>query len=560
MVKINTSLLLGAGLAGFAAAHPGEHEHHDEAAVAAQIEYGKMIKRGLQNCESSPAYQAIHARAQERRWEKAQKLRQKRGIALETPYKARLRKRDSASLNTFAAENHNKTGEGYTTDTSSSDLFASYKNSSCILTPEVTYGPYYVSGEHYRTNVVEDQEGVPVHIEYQYIDVETCEVATGLYIETWSTNATGVYAGVVASGNGDQSDTSNLNKTFQRGVTKVDSDGVGFFDVLFPGYYTGRTTHIHLMTHLNGTVFENKTFQSDNVVHVGQLFFDEDLIDAVNAVAPYNTNTQTRTYNADDSIAQQGADNNYDPFPDWTYLGSDISDGILAWIAIGINKTASTQVTPAAYLTSSGGVANTNSGMGGGSGGPPSGGNGTSGGPPSGTPPNGTGSPASGSGSGNGSTATVSGAAVSATGGSTGQSGAGGPPSGTAPSGGAGADGPSGTGGMGGPSGVGSSGPSAPGSSSVATSSSSVAPTTTSARASTTTTKAGKAKTTTTTTKKVKSKTTKKGKKGKTTTITTKTKKGKKTTTKTKKGKTTKTKKGKTTAKKTKATAAAGKQ
>ncbi|KAF4555371.1 Hypothetical protein D9617_2g053270 [Elsinoe fawcettii] len=532
-MKLTSSLLIGAGLAGLAVAHPGEHEHHDEAAVAEQLKYAAMIKRGLENCENSPNYQAIFEKAQKRRWEKAQKLRQKRGISLDAPYKARV-KRDSTALNTFAAENHNKTGEGYTTSTDSSTLFASYKNSSCILTPEVTYGPYYVSGEHYRTNVVEDQEGVPVHIEYQYIDVETCEVATGLYIETWSTNSTGVYAGVVASGNGDQSDTSNLNKTFQRGVTQVDSDGVGFFDVLFPGHYTGRTTHIHLMTHLNGTVFENKTFKSDNVVHVGQLFFDEDLIDAVNAVAPYNTNTQTRTYNKDDSIAQQGADNNYDPFPDWTMLGSDISDGILAWIAIGINKTASTSVSPAAYLTENGGVANANS-MGGGGGSPP-GGNGTSGGMPSGSPPNGTGFP--------GASGTGSGSSPNATGSSTGN-GSTGSQSGGPPSGGAGGP-PSGSGGMGGangPSGTGvggSNGPSASASPAVSTST-----TTTIKKAAATT---GKAKTTSATKKHKTTTTTKKGK-GKKTTTTTKVKKAKKTsTTTTKKGKkTSSTKKAKAT-------------
>ncbi|PNS18593.1 hypothetical protein CAC42_5132 [Sphaceloma murrayae] len=528
MVKLNSSVLLGAALAGLAVAHPGEHEHHDEAAVAQQLEYAAMIKRGLANCENSPSYAAIMERAQQRRWDKAQKLRAKRGIDLNSPYKARLRKRDEAALTKFEAEDHNKTSLGYTTDTSSSTLFASYKNSSCILTPEVTYGPYYVSGEYYRTNVVEDQVGVPVHIEYQYIDVDTCEVATGLYLETWSTNATGVYAGVVASGNGDQTDTSNLNKTFQRGVTKVDDEGVGFFDVLFPGHYLGRTTHIHLMTHLNGTVFANKTFKSDNVLHTGQLFFDEDLIDQVNAVSPYNTNTVARTLNKDDSIAKQSADNNYDPFPSWTYLGDDISDGLMAWISIGINKTASYSVTPAAELTANGGVANANGGITGMSGGPS--GNGTSGGGPSG---NGTsdGAP-SGSGMPNGTlpNGTVSGSPAGATGQSGMPSGAGGPPSGSA---GSGANGPSGSQTM----------PGAAGTTAASSSVTSKTSSLTTKKSSATTTK----KTTTTTTKAAaKTTSVKGGKNGKKTT--TKKNGGKKTTTKKGGKKTTSTKKGKKTA------------
>ena len=102
------------------------------------------------------------------------------------------------------------TSLGYTESTDASTLFASYKNASCILTPEVTYGPYFVTGEYFRTDVVEDQEGVPVHIEYQYIDISTCDVATGLYLETWQANATGVYSGIVASGNGNDADSENL--------------------------------------------------------------------------------------------------------------------------------------------------------------------------------------------------------------------------------------------------------------------------------------------------------------------------------------------------------------
>jgi len=102
------------------------------------------------------------------------------------------------------------TSLGYTESTSPSVMFASYKNASCILTPEVTYGPYFVTGEYCRTNVTEDQEGIPVHLEYQYIDISTCEVATGLYLEAWQANATGVYSGVVASGNGNDADGTNL--------------------------------------------------------------------------------------------------------------------------------------------------------------------------------------------------------------------------------------------------------------------------------------------------------------------------------------------------------------
>lgn len=196
--------------------------------------------------------------------------------------------------------------------------------------------PYYVSGEYIRSDVVEDQDGVPVHLEYQYIDVSTCDAATGLYLDTWQANATGVYSGIVTSGNGDgTSDPANINTTFLRGLQPVDDDGVAAFDTLFVGHYSGRASHIHLIANQNGTVLDNGTYSGGFASHVGQLFFPTELKDVVEATYPYSSNTQDVTTNDDDMWAPDAADNDYDPFPDYAYLGDDISDGLLMWINIG---------------------------------------------------------------------------------------------------------------------------------------------------------------------------------------------------------------------------------
>lgn len=108
------------------------------------------------------------------------------------------------------------TSSNITYFTSPSNLFGIYSNASCILTPEVTEGPYFVQGEHVRSDVIESQAGVPVHLEYQYIDISTCSAAHGLWVDTWQANATGVYSGVTANGNGDTDDTTNL---VRRGFT-----------------------------------------------------------------------------------------------------------------------------------------------------------------------------------------------------------------------------------------------------------------------------------------------------------------------------------------------------
>ena len=129
--------------------------------------------------------------------------------------------------------------------------------------------------------------------------------------------------------------------TFLRGIQPTDSDGVVSFETIFPGHYEGRAIHTHLLAHSNVTVFDNNTISSGASTHIGQLFWNEDLRSAVEATYPYNTNTQAVTSNADDTWSIVQAENDYDPFPEFLYLDSeDISQGLFAWIQIGINVTA----------------------------------------------------------------------------------------------------------------------------------------------------------------------------------------------------------------------------
>lgn len=79
-------------------------------------------------------------------------------------------------------------------------------------------------------------------------DYNTCEPVEGAYVEIWHCNSTGVYSGIVASGNGDKSDTTNLNKTFLRGVSVTDAEGVVTFDTLFPGHYLSRSNQYVALT------------------------------------------------------------------------------------------------------------------------------------------------------------------------------------------------------------------------------------------------------------------------------------------------------------------------
>ena len=54
-----------------------------------------------------------------------------------------------------------------------------------MLSPEVTEGPYYVSGEYIREDVTDGQAGVDLHLELQVLDVNTCEPVVNAYTEIW---------------------------------------------------------------------------------------------------------------------------------------------------------------------------------------------------------------------------------------------------------------------------------------------------------------------------------------------------------------------------------------
>ncbi|KAL1638498.1 hypothetical protein SLS56_000307 [Neofusicoccum ribis] len=372
------SAVAAAGLFAAASAHPGEHHdhHHVRRQITSREARAHAAKRALDACNNSAKHQQLSARSHARRAQVARELREKRGIAAK-PQKFR---RDLATLEKFEAVNHNMTGiYNYNLDTPESAIFGA--NTSCILAPEVT------DGELIRKNVKEElySDGVDLYLEVQYIDIETCEPVPDVYVDIWNANATGVYSGISVSGNYA---ADGYNSTYLRGIQATDQDGVAAFETIFPGHYDGRATHTHLLAHMNVTVYENQTLaDGNNITHIGQLFWNEELRSAVEAVSPYDTNTQAITTNADDmwDIVQAGT--TYDPFPEYIYLGGDVTDGLLAWIQIGINTSANyiddDYYSVAAVLQADGGHVNSDSAIGGGSGG-----NGTmSGAVPSGTPP-----------------------------------------------------------------------------------------------------------------------------------------------------------------------------
>jgi protocatechuate 3,4-dioxygenase beta subunit len=361
------------GLAIHTAAHPGEeHEERDALSAFQKRTYQTQTRRGLDKCKRQLESSGVFARAEIRRRETIE--RHRRQLVVRDP-------------ETVLNKTHLITKPGINQFTHEDVLYT--HNSTCILNPEGETGPFYVKGEHIRNNLREGQPGVPLILDSQFIDVETCEPIRNLWWDVWNCNSTGVYSGVVSNGNGNVDDASNINATFLRGVKKTDSDGVAQFETVFPGHYSGRTTHHHVVAHLNVTILPNNTIVGGTVAHIGQLFYDQDLIYEVEATHPYNTNNITITTNADDHVFQDETENtSSDPVINYVRLGHSLSDGIFGYITIAVNRSATYDPNYSFIYTSSGGQAASGGNTGGGGGG---------GFPGNGTSPSGSGFP-SGSG------------------------------------------------------------------------------------------------------------------------------------------------------------------
>jgi protocatechuate 3,4-dioxygenase beta subunit len=157
---------------------------------------------------------------------------------------------------------------------------------SCVLTPEQTEGPYYIDGEKVRRDITDGRPGVALTLRTMVVDVSTCKVVKGAAVDIWHCDALGVYSGF---GPGARS------RTFMRGIQRTDAKGVATFETVYPGWYQGRTVHIHVKVHLGGTV-----------VHTGQLYFPEGVTDTVYNRSPYRTRPDRTTRNADDSVFRNG--------------------------------------------------------------------------------------------------------------------------------------------------------------------------------------------------------------------------------------------------------------
>ncbi|KAF8326187.1 Intradiol ring-cleavage dioxygenase [Cantharellus anzutake] len=189
------------------------------------------------------------------------------------------------------------------------------------------------------------------------MDITTCKPLPRAFVELWHTNATGFYSGytgyTLPLPANDTSPPPPPNSTFPspplsdelnflRGGWPTDIAGVVEFRTIYPGYYNHRAIHIHTAVQTNWKEAKNGTIESTagNLLHAGQVYFDDALNDKVVSTKAYLNTTQQRTYNSQDIFLPLQNSGGYNAFAETYQLGPKVEEGILAYITIGVDPAA----------------------------------------------------------------------------------------------------------------------------------------------------------------------------------------------------------------------------
>ncbi len=170
---------------------------------------------------------------------------------------------------------------------------------SCALRPQQTEGPFFVEEDLNRADIRTDPRtgavtpGIPLQLSFRVsaLTRSDCAPLEGARIDIWHCDARGRY-----SETGRDRQDAGADK-FLRGYQRTDSSGAAQFVTIYPGWYDGRTVHIHFKIRTNAASAREFT---------SQLYFDDVLTDRVHESAPYATARRRSMRNDDDFLFRDG--------------------------------------------------------------------------------------------------------------------------------------------------------------------------------------------------------------------------------------------------------------
>lgn len=170
----------------------------------------------------------------------------------------------------------------------------------CRVWPEQMEGPYYRVDPPTRRDIVEDREGDPLALGLRLADASGAALVDAA-VEVWHCDALGRYSGFppptptgTAVPDSEALAEYVPDRMFLRGRQHTDSDGMVEFRTVYPGWYPGRTVHVHLIVRARDEVFTS------------QLYFPDPVSDVVLARTPYRERPGRDTTNETDTILPTG--------------------------------------------------------------------------------------------------------------------------------------------------------------------------------------------------------------------------------------------------------------
>jgi protocatechuate 3,4-dioxygenase beta subunit len=173
----------------------------------------------------------------------------------------------------------------------------------CIGRPEQTEGPYYLDSMLNRSDIRSEPadgsvvDGVPLLLEFRVSQVtpQGCTPLSGAVVDVWHCDARGVYSG------GRDPNYNTVGKKFLRGYQTADNAGKARFQTIYPGWYPGRTVHMHFKIRTNASGRAGSVFTS-------QLYFDDSITDQVHRGNPYADRGPRMVRNGNDFLFRAGGD------------------------------------------------------------------------------------------------------------------------------------------------------------------------------------------------------------------------------------------------------------
>ena len=158
--------------------------------------------------------------------------------------------------------------------------------SQCAATPSETRGPFPSITDLVRTDIRDGRDGTELALTITVVEAgNDCAPVPGATVSIWQCDADGDY-----SQYGAERDESYL-----RGIQTTDADGQALFTTVYPGWYPGRATHIHV-----------EAFVGGHSVSVSQIAFPDEVSAAVHTVGAYAARGENPTRNATDSLFRDG--------------------------------------------------------------------------------------------------------------------------------------------------------------------------------------------------------------------------------------------------------------